>query len=192
MWLLVTRNVCDVNGTPNCDFRLFLISSKLNIQAGLEAALLDSTAKVKWSKPHLCFGHSRNFQESSKHSINPEHGVLSHHPLARACSCLASIPALGSSLHLTSRPLFHPPGLETNCSLHWETFFSSHSTLFFLFPLSWPRPAPSSSSLGQFALSFSKSWFSSSYKPGTYRGAERRWGGENRTTHTSVLPLWSW
>lgn len=52
VWLLVTRNVRDGNGTPSCDFRLFLISSKLNIQ--VEAALLDSTAKVKWSKPRLC------------------------------------------------------------------------------------------------------------------------------------------
>lgn len=131
VWLLVTRNVRDVNGTPNCDFRLFLISSKLNIQVGLEAALLDSTAKVRWSKPHFCFGHSCNFPvyqaQYKSWAWRPQPSpVDSGLQLLGLC-----IPALGSSLHPTSRPLFHPPGLDTNCSLHWETFFCSHTTLFF-------------------------------------------------------------
>lgn len=132
VWLLVTRNVRDdVNGTPNCDFRLFLMSSKLNIQVGLEAALLDSTAKVRWSKPHFCFGHSCNFPvyqaQYKSWAWRPQPSpVDSGLQLLGLC-----IPALGSSLHPTSRPLFHPPGLDTNCSLHWETFFCSHTTLFF-------------------------------------------------------------
>lgn len=128
VWLLVTRNIRDGNGTPNCDFGLFLISSKLNIQ--VEAALLDSTAKVKWSKPHLCFGHSRNFPESMKHSINPEYGVLSQHwltplQLLGLCSSSRIFFASHQEAIVPSSRLWH------NCSLHWETFFCSLSTRFF-------------------------------------------------------------